>query len=296
MWHTERFFVLEPIDGRDITCRKYKARDAQTDKLIFLKKIKLEAEVTGISCSVLREISFHKTLRHPNVVELYDVVMSGTDISLAFEYVDRSLHDEIISQQSSGGVPILSIKKYIYQILQGVTFCHARGMMHRDLKPRNVMLDSHGSVKLSSFSMSRSFTNNRTFTHEVVTLWYRCPEILLGCLHYSTAIDIWSIGCIIAELAGDEPLLAGRCEIEQLHLTFQLLGTPTDEVWPGVTQLRDYSPIFPRWQPKDLSGVLPRLDGEGLALLARTLTYDPARRISAAEAMGMPFLHEADDR
>jgi serine/threonine protein kinase len=287
-----RFAILETIDAG----RRYKAHDAQTGKLVLLKEFNLEGDGTGLSYSVLREISFHKALRHPRVVELYDVAMSGTDISLAFEYVDRTLHDEIISHQASGGVPILSIKKYIYQILQGVTFCHARGMMHRDLKPRNIRLDSHGRVKLSSFSMSRNFTINRTYTHKVVTLWYRCPEILLGCLHYSAAIDIWSVGCILAELASDKPLLAGTCEIEQLLLTFRLLGTPTDEVWSGVSQLRDYSPIFPRWLPKDLSAVLPRLDGEGLALLARTLTYDPARRISAAEAMDMPYLHEVDDR
>jgi serine/threonine protein kinase len=292
----ERFVVLETINKRKSAHRRYKALENETGKLVHLKRVNLKGDGTGISYTVLREISFHKSLRHPRVVELYDVVTSGTDISLSFEYVDRTLYDEISSHQSSGGVPVLSIKKYIHQILQGVSFCHAHGVMHRDLKPQNVLIDSHGCIKLSSFSLSRTFVNNRTYTHEVVTLWYRCPEILLGCLHYSTSIDIWSIGCIIAELASDGPLAAGKCEIEQLLLIFQLLGTPTEEVWPGVSQLRDYNPIFPRWLPKDLSAVLPRLDEEGAALLARTLAYDPARRISAAEAMDMPYLHEADDR
>jgi cyclin-dependent kinase 1 len=296
MSEARRFIVLEPIAGRDFDSRKYKARDSQTDSLVLLKKFKLQGDDNGIPYSVLREISVHQTLRHPRIVELHDVVMSGKYIQLAFDYTERTLHDEICRHKSSGGVPTLSVKKYIYQILQGVAFCHARGVMHRDLKPQNIMLESHGCVKLSSFSISRTFTDIRTYTHEVVTLWYRCPEILLGCVHYSTAIDLWSIGCILAELSGDEPLLAGTCEIEQLLLIFQLLGTPTAEEWPGVTQLRDYNPIFPRWPPKDLSAVLRRLDGEGLSLLSRTLAYDPARRISAAEAMDMPYLHEADDR
>ena len=239
----------------------------------------------------------HKALKHPNVVELYNVVKCEKKIALVFEFVDQSLCDVLCKHRLSGGLPTSLIKSYTLQMFTGIAFCHSQRVLHRDLKPQNILVDRTGILKLSSLNFASTVRQTSTLTHEVVGIWYRCPEILLGAKHYSTAIDIWSIGCIIAELASDEPLFPGAGpEIVQLILIFQLLGTPTDEEWPGVTQLRDYNPMFPRWHAKDLAALLPRLDGEGLALLARTLTYDPARRISAAEAMGMPFLHEADDR
>ena len=292
----EGFQKLERI-GCSTSARAYKARDRAKGNFVFLKKIRLDEEQIGLPQNMLREISIHKTLSHPNVVELYKVVKCERKIALVFEYVDQSLCDILCKHRLSGGLPTSLIKSYTFQMLAGIAFCHSQRVIHRDLKPQTILVDRTGILKLSSFTFASIIRPTSTLTHEVVTIWYRCPEILLGAEHYSTAIDIWSIGCIIAELASDEPLFPGAGpEIVQLILIFQLLGTPTEETWAGVSQLRDYNPLFPRWHAKDLGALLPRLDAEGVALLARTLTYDPARRISAAEAMGMPYLHEADER
>jgi serine/threonine protein kinase len=291
---------LEKIGGGGTSARAYKARDIDKGTIVFLKKIRLDvehAEQSGLPQHLLREISIHKSLNHPNVVTLYKVVKYEKKIAMVFEFVDQSLCDILSQHRSSGGLPIGLIKSYTFQMLAGIAFCHSQRVLHRDLNPQNILVDRTGTLKLSSLTLASIVRLTSTLTHEVVATWYRCPEILLGAKQYSTAIDIWSIGCIIAELASDEPLFPGAGpEIVQLILIFQLLGTPTEETWTGVTQLRDYNPMFPRWHAKGLGEQLPRLDGEGVALLARTLTYDPARRISAGEAMDMPYLHEADDR
>ena len=293
----EGFQKLQKIEGSGTSSRAYLARDIKTGNSVFLKKIRIDVEQTGLPQLVVREISIHKALKHPNVVALYDVVRCEKKIALVFEFVDQSLCDVLSKHRASGGLPTVLIKSYTMQMFAGIAFCHSQRVIHRDIKPRNILVDRTGTLKLSSLTFASTTRPTSTLTHEVVTIWYRCPEILLGAKHYSTAIDIWSIGCIIAELASDEPLFAGAGpEIVQLILIFQLLGTPTEETWAGVKQLRDYNPMFPRWHAKDLGAQFPRLDEEGVALLARTLACDPARRISAAEAMDMPYLHEADDR
>lgn len=132
----------------------------------------------------------------------------------------------------------------------------------------------------------------RTYTHEVVTLWYRAPEILLGAKHYSTPVDIWSIGCIFCEMVNQRPLFPGDSEIDELFRIFRVLGTPTEATWPGVTMLPDYKPSFPQWQRQEWSQVAPTLDAAGMELLSQMLVYEPSRRISARAALTHPFFDE----
>ncbi|XP_048784615.1 cyclin-dependent kinase 2 isoform X2 [Lagopus muta] len=127
---------------------------------------------------------------------------------------------------------------------------------------------------------------------KVVTLWYRAPEILLGCKYYSTAVDIWSLGCIFAEMVTRRALFPGDSEIDQLFRIFRTLGTPDEAAWPGVTALPDYKPSFPKWARQDLGKVVPPLDEEGRKLLAQMLHYDPNKRISAKAALGHPFFRD----
>ncbi|KAJ8396311.1 hypothetical protein AAFF_G00018880 [Aldrovandia affinis] len=127
------------------------------------------------------------------------------------------------------------------------------------------------------------------FAEMVVTLWYRAPEILLGCKYYSTAVDIWSIGCIFAEMATERPLFPGDSEIDQLFRIFRKLGTPNEEVWPGVTRLPDYKSRFPRWAPQGLSQITPKLQPSGHNLLQQLLRYDPSQRVSAKTALTHPY-------
>jgi len=162
--------------------------------------------------------------------------------------------------------------------------------MHRDIKPQNLLVDKEAAlIKLADFGLGRVFSLPvEKYTHEVVTLWYRAPEILLGTRCYSTGIDTWSVGCVFAEIMTGKALFQGESEIEQLMSIFRVLGTPTEASWPGVGQLRDFHP-FPQWHKTPLLTANPALavcEAEGgLELLEGLLELDPAKRWSAARAV-----------
>ncbi|RYR17392.1 hypothetical protein Ahy_B03g062153 isoform D [Arachis hypogaea] len=165
--------------------------------------------------------------------------------------------------------------------------CDSNRVLHRDLKPQNLLIDrSSNALKLADFGLARAFgIPVRTFTHEVVTLWYRAPEILLGSHHYSTPVDVWSVGCIFAEMVNQRPLFPGDSEIDELFKIFRILGTPNEDTWPGVTSLPDFKSAFPKWAPKDLATVVPTLEPAGLDLLSSMLRLDPSKRITARSAL-----------
>jgi cyclin-dependent kinase 2 len=179
------------------------------------------------------------------------------------------------------------IKLYLWQMLTGIAYCHGRRILHRDLKPQNLLVDrQHNQLKLADFGLARAFgIPVRAYTHEVVTLWYRAPEILLGSKTYSTPVDLWSIGCIFAEMLNHKPLFPGDSEIDQLFKIFQVMGTPDESTWQGVSTLPDYKDTFPKWRPRNMADVAPTLAPPGVDLLARMLVYLPQYRITARAAM-----------
>ncbi|XP_052544197.1 cyclin-dependent kinase 3 [Tympanuchus pallidicinctus] len=267
----------------------YKARNKRTGQLVALKKIRLDAETEGVPSTAIREISLLKELKHPNIVRLLDVVHSQKKLYLIFEYLSQDLKKYIDSTQT-GEFPLSLAKNYLFQLLQGVSFCHSHRVIHRDLKPQNLLINEAGAIKLADFGLARAFgVPLRTYTHEVVTLWYRAPEILLGCKYYSTAVDMWSIGCIFAEMVTRKALFQGDSEIDQLFRIFRTLGTPTEATWPGVSQLPDYKGDFPQWAKKEMKEVVPSLDQHGRDLLAQLLLYDPSKRISAKAALSHQY-------
>ena len=151
---------------------------------------------------------------------------------------------------------------YTFQMIGALAFCHCRRIMHRDLKPQNLLIDMNGTIKLADFGLARAFgVPVRAYTHEVVTLWYRAPEVLLGTHRYSTALDMWSIATVVAEMATKKPIFCGDSEIDQLYRIFTILGTPTAETWPGVEQLSDYNQNFPVWRRKGLAEKMKALSG-----------------------------------
>ncbi len=171
-------------------------------------------------------------------------------------------------------------------MLLGTEHCHAHRIMHRDLKPQNLLLDRKGNMKLADFGLARAYgLPIKTYTHEVVTLWYRAPEILLGQKQYSTSVDIWSAGCIFAEMAMKKPLFPGDSEIDEIFKIFKLHGTPTEETWPGITKLKDFKSTFPKFRAAGLGEVAKDLDPLGLDLLSKMIALDPAKRISARLAL-----------
>jgi serine/threonine protein kinase len=186
--------------------------------------------------------------------------------------------------------PILALQSYLNQLLLGVSFCHAHRVLHRDLKPQNLLINSMGQIKLADFGLARAFgIPIRTYTHEVVTLWYRAPEILLGARQYACAVDVWSIGCIFAEMITRRPLFPGDSEIDELFRIFRVLGTPSEETWPGVTRLPDFKPTFPKWASQELQHCVPGLCERGADLLQQMLAYAPSSRISAKAALSHAY-------
>lgn len=297
----ENFQKIEKI-GEGAYGIVYKAKDKITQQYVALKKIRLETESEGVPSTAIREISLLKELDHPAIVQLLDVVHADQKLYLVFEYLDKDLKKHMDDHHAarkgtdggSGGLPELLVKSYLKQLLEGIAYCHSHRVLHRDLKPQNLLIDSTGRIKLADFGLARAFgVPVRTYTHEVVTLWYRAPEILLGSKFYSVSVDTWSLGCIFAEMLTRRPLFPGDSEIDQLFRIFRTLGTPDEQCWPGVSQLPDYKPVFPRWEAQPLNTVLPpSLCADGYDMFSQLLVYNPSNRISAKMALNHPYLKD----
>lgn len=271
----------------------YKAKDRVTGEIIALKKIRLEAEDEGIPSTAIREISLLKELTHPNIVRLYDVVHTERKLTLVFEFLDQDLKKYLDVCDTGLDLPIM--KSFLYQLLMGVAYCHHHRVLHRDLKPPNLLINREGQLKLADFGLARAFgIPVRSYTHEVVTLWYRAPDVLMGSRRYSTPVDIWSVGCIFAEMANGRPLIAGTSEGDQLDRIFRLFGTPHQADYPGIVDLPEYHPNLPRYPPppNGFAGLCPTLDATGVDLLSQMLQYDPARRTTANDALKHPFFYD----
>jgi cyclin-dependent kinase 2 len=254
--------------------------------------MRLDGEDEGVPSTAIREISLLRELRQVNIVKLLDVIHSTNKLYLVFEYLDQDLKHYMDSVRDPLKPEL--IKSYLNQLLRGVAYCHSRRVLHRDLKPQNLLIDKLGALKLADFGLARAFgIPLRPYTHEVITLWYRAPEILLGAKNYSTPVDVWSVGCIFAEMLTKRPLFPGDSEIDELFRIFRTLGTPDEQVWPGVSRLPDYKPNnFPQWPAQPLVSIIPPIDPVGLDLLQKMLTYEPAKRISAKEALDHPYFHD----
>jgi serine/threonine protein kinase len=269
----------------------YKATDKRNGDLVALKCIHLEQEREGIPATSIREISILKELHHPNVVDLREVINAEGKLTLVFEYLDYDLKKFLDMQKAP--LPEKLVKSYAYQIIAGLCYCHCHRIIHRDMKPQNLLINQVGYIKLADFGLARAFTIPlRAYTHEVVTLWYRAPEVLLGSKLYSVPIDIWSTGCIIAEMMTKKALFPGDSEVDELFSIFRVLGTPTEETFPGVTQLPAFSTTFPKWRPKNLADLLHGISPAGVDLIQKMLQYDPAARISAKAALDHPYFDD----
>ncbi|EDV91101.1 cyclin-dependent kinase 2 isoform X2 [Drosophila grimshawi] len=260
----------------------YKASHNRTGQDVALKKIRLEGESEGVPSTAIREISLLKNLKHKNVVQLFDVVISGNNLYMIFEFLNMDLK-KLMDKKKEVFTHQL-IKSYMYQIFDALAFCHTSRILHRDLKPQNLLVNTAGNIKLADFGLARAFNvPMRAYTHEVVTLWYRAPEILLGTKYYSTGVDIWSLGCIFAEMIMRRSLFPGDSEIDQLYRIFRTLSTPDESKWPGVTQLPDFKAKFPKWEASNVPSAIR--DHEAHDLIMSMLCYDPNLRTSAKDAL-----------
>ncbi|KOX79269.1 Cyclin-dependent kinase 5 [Melipona quadrifasciata] len=262
----QKYEKLEKI-GEGTYGTVFKAKNRETHEIVALKRVRLDEDDEGVPSSALREICLLKELKHKNVVRLYDVLHSDKKLTLVFEHCDQDLKKYFDSL--NGEIDLDVVKSFLYQLLRGLAFCHSRNVLHRDLKPQNLLINKNGELKLADFGLARAFgIPVKCYSAEVVTLWYRPPDVLFGAKLYTTSIDMWSAGCIFAELANaGRPLFPGSDVDDQLKRIFKMLGTPTEETWPDFTTLPDYKP-FPLYHPaQGLAQVTPKLNSRGRDLL-----------------------------
>ncbi|CAG13346.1 unnamed protein product, partial [Tetraodon nigroviridis] len=200
----------------------FKGRSKLTDNLVALKEIRLEHE-EGAPCTAIREVSLLKDLKHANIVTLHDIIHTDKCLTLVFEYLEKDLKQYM--DDCGNIMSVHNVKIFLFQLLRGLAYCHRRKVLHRDLKPQNLLINEKGELKLADFGLARAKSvPTKTYSNEVVTLWYRPPDVLLGSTEYSTSIDMWGVGCIFYEMITGRPLFPGSTVEDELHLIFRILG------------------------------------------------------------------------
>ncbi|KAJ8389940.1 hypothetical protein AAFF_G00112250 [Aldrovandia affinis] len=289
----EDYEILVEI-GEGAYGKVYKARETKDkQRLLALKKLNIPNDTeSGIPAFMIREVALlRKTeyFNHPNIVKLLNVSAilryQTLDLTLVFEYIDQDL-STFLASAPAGGLSREKIKDVMHQLLLGLDFLHTNMMVHRDLKPDNVLVSSRGQVKIADFGLSRIYSYYIALTPCVVTLWYRAPEVLLQS-GYMPSVDMWSAGCIFAELFLLRPLFREYSEAQQLQKIFQVIGLPREEDWPMESPI----PYSSSWGTgAGSSQLLPNLNQQENDLLSQCLVFNPTKRISAFRALAHSFL------
>ncbi|MFQ6635444.1 hypothetical protein Gotur_011487 [Gossypium turneri] len=292
-WLPRRADSFEKLDkiGQGTYSNVYRARDLDQKKFVALKKVRFDNLEPESVRFMAREIHILRRLDHQNVIKLEGLVTSRMSCSLylVFEYMEHDLaglasHPGLKFSESQ-------VKCYIQQLLCGLDHCHSRGVLHRDIKGSNLLIDNNGILKIADFGLASFYDphQSQAMTSRVVTLWYRPPELLLGATYYGTAVDLWSTGCILAELYAGKPIMPGRTEVEQLHKIFKLCGSPSEDYW-SKSKL-PHATIFKPQRPyrRCVAETFKEFPAPALALMETLLSIDPAGRGSAASALESEF-------
>ncbi|XP_020592120.1 cyclin-dependent kinase D-1-like [Phalaenopsis equestris] len=261
----------------------FKAIDTQSGKTVAIKRIRLGKHKEGVNFTALREIKLLKELKDPNIIELIDAFPYKGNLHLVFEFMESDL--EAVIRDRNIVLSPGDIKSYLQMTLKGLAFCHKKWVLHRDMKPNNLLIAADGQLKLADFGLARIFGSpDRRFTHQVFARWYRAPELLFGTKQYGSAVDVWAAGCIFAELLLRRPFLQGSSDIDQLGKIFAAFGTPKPFQWPDMVYLPDYVEYQNVTSPS-LRSLFPMASDDALDLLSKMFTYDPNARISTQQAL-----------
>lgn len=293
-WVPRRADSFEKLDkiGQGTYSSVYKARDLETGKIVAMKKVRFVNMDPESVRFMAREICILRKLDHPNVMKLEGLVtsrMSGS-LYLVFEYMEHDL----AGLAATPGIKFTEpqIKCYIRQLLLGLEHCHSRGVLHRDIKGSNLLINNNGVLKIGDFGLANIFhpDKKQPLTSRVVTLWYRAPELLLGATEYGVGVDMWSVGCILAELFSGKPIMPGTTEVEQMHKIFKLCGSPSEEYFrksklPHATIFKPHHPY-----KRCVAETLKDFPSSASNLIDVLLSIEPEARGSAASALNSEFI------
>jgi cell division cycle 2-like protein len=274
----------------------FKAKEKATGDMVALKKVKMQKEKEGFPLTSVREIRILMQCKHVNIVTMKEVVVGNSvdSIFIVMEYVEHDLKG--LLEDMNKNFTVSEVKCLLNQLLMGMEYLHDNWILHRDIKTSNLLLNNHGILKIADFGLARPYGSPiRPYTHVVVTLWYRAPELLLGTPTYTPAIDIWAVGCVFAEMLSRDPMFKGKNEADQVDKIFKVLGSPDNRNWPGFSVLPHAKNFnFTKKAPNNLRKQFSedRLSASGLDLMNRLLGYCPEKRITAREALEHTYWEE----
>ncbi|EDR23991.1 cyclin-dependent kinase C-2, putative [Entamoeba dispar SAW760] len=269
----------------------YKARTKTTGKLVAIKQLKSEKD-QGFPVTSLREIQLLQEIHHPNIIQLIEVLHANdfiernTTISLVFEFMPHDLSSFLKCEEIVNKVGVGQLKGYMLQILQAIQFLHSNNILHRDIKTGNILISDDNHIKLGDFGLARKQDDVGIYTNNMVTLWYRPPELLLGETRYKGEVDMWSVGCVFLEIFKHRPVFHGKTENEQLSKIWEICGTPTDSQWPQFREMKMFQTLaLPTPQKRILKDVFKGYDPIFMDLIDHLLQLNPKSRFTAEEAL-----------
>lgn len=274
----------------------YKAKNTDTGRIIALKRLRLDTEREGMPITAIREIKLLQSLRHKNIVSLYEMVVSGRHTYMAFEYLEHDLAGLLLNPGLT--MTPANIKSVFRQLTEALAYLHHKNILHRDIKGSNVLVSQNGQVKLADFGLARPMNTmnpNTHYTNRVITLWYRPPELLLGSTNYGPEVDVWGIGCLLVELFLRSALFQGSTEISQLDEIANVMGGLDPGVWPEVVNLPWYYLLndgTQRVKPSIFDAVFTNVTPACYDLALKMLAMNPAHRISAPDALNHEYFKE----
>ncbi|KAF8195854.1 Pkinase-domain-containing protein [Mycena galopus ATCC 62051] len=292
---SELYGIVSQV-GEGTFGKVYKAQNTVTKRHVALKRIRMESEKEGFPVTAMREIKLLQSLSHENVVRLYEMMVSNGSVYMVFEYLEHDLTG--ILSQTQFSFNDAHLKSLSHQMLAGLAYLHHKGVIHRDIKGSNILINNRGELKLADFGLARFYQKRRRtdYTNRVITLWYRPPELLFGATVYGPEVDMWSAGCIMLELFTKKPVFQGNDEIHQLDTIYKVIGTPTADRWTDVVNLPWYELVKPRDEiPNNFREMFRKwMSQAALDLAEQLLCYDPEARATAAQAMEAPYFTQED--
>ncbi|KAI1424409.1 kinase-like domain-containing protein [Xylaria sp. FL1777] len=278
----------ESVVGSGTYGKVFKGKHVYTSKLVALKRIRMEGERDGFPVTAMREVKLLQSLRHPNVVELHEVMIERNECYMVFEYLSHDLTG--LLNHPTYKLDASQKKHLAMQLFKGLDYLHKRGVLHRDIKAANILVSSDGILKLADFGLARFYAKRHQldYTNRVITIWYRSPELLLGETRYGAAVDIWSAACVMVEIFTRHAIFPGDGgEINQLEKIYNILGTPNRKEWPGLADTPWFELLRPSYRKPNVFAdkYRERVPAAAFDLLAEMFQYDPIKRPSAADVL-----------